>query len=122
VVASLVGTGIMSEVDSSSNPQDGALRPTIVVSPQLLAHRLTAPRSALERSDFVPWAHCSNWSSPESDSPPFCKCFFRGPSPDFFRSEGSCGSLFDVGAADCAPSGTNAPKAYLAAAVGGCRR
>ena len=51
----LVRTAIPSEVDSSSNSHDGALRPTIVVSPQLLAHRLTAPRSGLECSDFVRW-------------------------------------------------------------------
>jgi hypothetical protein len=46
-------TAILNEVDSSSNSHDGALHPTIVVSPQLLAPRLTAPRSGLERSDFV---------------------------------------------------------------------
>jgi hypothetical protein len=49
----------------------------------------------------------------ELDSPPFCKCFFRGPSPDFFRSEGSCGSLFDVGAADCAPERDKRPEGLL---------
>jgi hypothetical protein len=49
------GTGILSEVDSSSNSQDGALRTTITASPRLPAHRLTAPHSGLERSDFVLW-------------------------------------------------------------------
>jgi transposase len=59
------------------------------------------------------------------DSPPFCKCFFHDPLLIFSERLGGDpkgGSLFDVGAADCAPSGTNALKAYFAAAVGGCRR
>jgi len=52
------------------------------------------------------------------DSPPFCKCFFPGPFQIFVSvlgsdSKGSCGSLFDVGAADCVTEQDKRPGGLL---------